>query len=215
MFLDRKTRGEVARVKIARCSVTRVLWNAKINQIFVACQDGAVRVLYDPQFSTNGALLCVNKKPKRKSLMDFSVFQTVRNPHALPMYVPERAPTAKRKKLRADPTASRKPVPPSEGEDRRRGTKSTLTAHLMKCMAKNPMAEQDPREALLAWDEKAKADPMFFGNAYGKTQPKPIFSREEPEEDDESEAVRRVREDVASAPQGADKAAQRKTWQKD
>ncbi len=30
----------------------------------------------------------------------------------------------------------------------------------------------DPREALLQYDTKAKQDPIFFGKAYAKTQPK-------------------------------------------
>lgn len=32
--------------------------------------------------------------------------------------------------------------------------------------------KEDPREALLKMDAKAKADPIFLGAAYAKTQPK-------------------------------------------
>jgi hypothetical protein len=35
--------------------------------------------------------------------------------------------------------------------------------------------KEDPREALLKYDSKAKNDPLFLGKAYEKSQPKNIL----------------------------------------
>ena len=41
-------------------------------------------------------------------------------------------------------------------------------------VADNSRAE-DPREALIKMDSLAKADPIFFGRAYGESQPKTVL----------------------------------------
>jgi len=82
----------------------------------------------------------------------------------------------------------------------------TITAyHLSKSVAmRHDPREKDPREALLAMDELAKADPMFFGRAYAATQPKPILA-EVPEEEqveqltEEQIAIRNKKEGQAHA----------------
>jgi len=194
--------------------VVRVIWNAKLNQIFCGCSDGATRVLYDPELSRNGALLCVKKKPKRKSAMDFSTFLHIKNPNALPLFAETQNPKRIRQKKRADPVASKKPLEPLKGE----GTGGrvglhNLTTHLMECMAKKNLRNEDPREALLAWDEKAKADPMFFGNAYKDSQPNQIYEEDKDEdEDEESEQIKELKRKISSTPMGADPEAHRKDW---
>lgn len=45
--------------------VTRVMWHEKINQLFVGLSDGTVHVLFDPDMSTNGALLCMSRTAAR------------------------------------------------------------------------------------------------------------------------------------------------------
>jgi len=51
------------------------------------------------------------------------------------------------------------------------------TQHFMMktIIAKKPRRTEDPREALLRYDAKAKENPEFFGAAYAKTQPKSIL----------------------------------------
>src|SRR4051812_6507779 len=53
------------------CSVGPIIWHEKINQIIVGCGDGTSRIFYDPQYSHNGALLCVTKAPREKDPNDF------------------------------------------------------------------------------------------------------------------------------------------------
>lgn len=45
--------------------VTRVMWQERINQMFVGLSDGTVHVLFNPDMSTNGALLCMSRKVAR------------------------------------------------------------------------------------------------------------------------------------------------------
>ena len=42
------------------------MWHPKINQIFVGCSDGSVKVLFSDKHSQRGAKLCLAKKKKRK-----------------------------------------------------------------------------------------------------------------------------------------------------
>lgn len=50
---------------------------------------------------------------------------------------------------------------------------------------KNSLRDEDPREALLRVDAVAKADPLFTGNAYKDTQPKPLLTSMTFEEEQE------------------------------
>jgi len=52
------------------------------------------------------------------------------------------------------------------------------------------MREEDPREALLKYAEKADKDPIFT-NAWKKTQPKTIYANASDSEDDGPEQKKR------------------------
>ena len=66
-----------AEVKCAtRASVIRSLWHPKLNQIVASNSDGTVRMLYDMQRSSRGALLC-SFRVKRKRM---DVFTNAKNP---------------------------------------------------------------------------------------------------------------------------------------
>ena len=47
-----------------------------------------------------------------------------------------------------------------------------FTQHVMEGREVQTTREDDPRTALLKFDAQAKADPIFYGGAYGATQPK-------------------------------------------
>lgn len=65
------TLEELQRVSVADASAIGVLWHSKLNQILVSCADNATHVLYDPELSLKGVLLCVGKKAKKKDPSDF------------------------------------------------------------------------------------------------------------------------------------------------
>ena len=49
--------------------------------------NGITTVLYDPRFSTKGAVLTAGKAPKReKDPSDYAITPEIYNPHALRMY---------------------------------------------------------------------------------------------------------------------------------
>jgi len=97
------------------------------------------------------------------------------------------APSTRRQKIkdRRDPKKSKKPDLPvitgTKGHSGQVG--SGLSQHLVQNMIIAKEETKDPREALLHYHDKAASDPIFFGDAYSKTQPKILFSAIEEEED--------------------------------
>lgn len=78
-FFDRQDLTLVRRLGVSG-SAAAVLWHPKINQIAVGCGDrkaGAAHILYDPGFSTRGAMLAVGRKPRQENAMDFTVSQAM------------------------------------------------------------------------------------------------------------------------------------------
>lgn len=69
--------------------VTSVFWHPLINQLLVGCGDrtsGSVHVLYSPERSEKGALLCAGKKNRPKNPVDFQPELIIHTPGALPMF---------------------------------------------------------------------------------------------------------------------------------
>lgn len=93
-------------------------------------------MLYDPAISEKGALVCVARAPRKKSVEDLEAKPVVHNPHALPLF--REAPSRKRarEKARNDPVKSRRPDLPMSGPGfgGRVGTTkgSLLTQYLMR-----------------------------------------------------------------------------------
>ena len=74
-FFDCTTFEMVQDVQCAtRASVIRSLWHPKLNQIVASSTDGSVRMMYDVQRSSRGALLC-SFRVKRKRKDVFSIAQ--------------------------------------------------------------------------------------------------------------------------------------------
>lgn len=60
--IDASTYGFVGMTEFGDgCGVTRVMWHEKLNQLFVGLTNGTVHVLFDPDKSKNGALLCMSR----------------------------------------------------------------------------------------------------------------------------------------------------------
>jgi len=211
VFIERSTMKPIQRVSLGCRSVVRSVWHAGINQLLFGCSDGAIRLLYDPTLSTKGALLCIGKKARSKPPTDFQQsVGAILTPHALPsMRTSGDGLGVSRKRSREKAAAAMAPQAPLHGKvgvGGRAPEQQTITAyHLSKSVAmRHDPREKDPREALLAMDELAKADPMFFGRAYAATQPKPILA-EVPEEEqveqltEEQIAIRNKKEGQAHA----------------
>ncbi|KAF8672701.1 hypothetical protein HU200_049397 [Digitaria exilis] len=185
-FFDRKKLELVSRVGVSpHYSVIRCLWHPRINQVFATVGDkkeGGTHILYDPSISQRGALVCVGRAPRKKSVDDFEVQPVIHNPHALPLFRDEPSRKRQREKILKDPLKSHKPEAPVNGPGHggRVGTTkgSLLTQYLLKegGLIKETWMDEDPREAILKYADAAEKDPKFIAPAYSQTQPKPVFA---------------------------------------
>ena len=78
-----------------------------------------------------------------------------------------------RAELKKDPVRSKIPEKPAKGTNAN-NTSFFFTKYVMDGRGKSSSGidtKEDPREALLKMDEKAKSEPIFLGPAYAKTQP--------------------------------------------
>jgi len=185
-FFDRKKLELVSRVGISpHYSVIRCLWHPRINQVFATVGDkkeGGTHILYDPSISQRGALVCVGRAPRKKSVDDFEVQPVIHNPHALPLFRDQPSRKRQREKILKDPLKSHKPEAPVNGPGYggRVGTSkgSLLTQYLLKegGLIKDTWMDEDPREAILKYADAAEKDPKFIAPAYSQTQPKPVFA---------------------------------------
>ena len=64
--------------------------------------------------------------------------------------------------------------------------------HIKNNIPLSSMRDEDPREALLKYAEKAEKDPMFT-NAWRHTQPKTIYAELSEEEEDEGPEKKKSR----------------------
>ncbi|XP_054822424.1 uncharacterized protein LOC129320814 [Prosopis cineraria] len=193
-FYDRANLELVSRVGISpTCSVVQCAWHPKLNQIFATVGDkgqGGTHILYDPTVSERGALVCVARAPRKKSIDDFEAKPVVHNPHALPLFRDQPSRKRQREKILKDPLKSHKPELPITGPGfgGRVGVSqgSLLTQYLLKQggMIKETWMEEDPREAILKYADAAANDPKFIAPAYAKTQPEPVFQTSDSDEEE-------------------------------
>lgn len=87
-------------------------------QIFATSGDkheGGTHVLYDPSLSERGALVCVARAPRKKSVDDYEAPALIHNPHALPLFRDQPSRKRQREKMLKDPLKSHKPEVPING----------------------------------------------------------------------------------------------------
>ncbi|EON66606.1 hypothetical protein W97_05852 [Coniosporium apollinis CBS 100218] len=177
-----------------------VLWHEKLNQIITGSANAETHVLYNPNTSTNGARLVMSKAPKRRHIDDDPNL-TMDLAHGISgdsIITPGGAQSA------ATSFAARHPnvglTASGRSRDPRRPHVPVTTPfaksqpdekHIREHIPLSSMRDEDPREALLKYAEKAEKDPMFT-NAWKTTQPKTIYA-ELSEEEDEPEKKRAKR----------------------
>ncbi|XP_062148051.1 uncharacterized protein LOC133856989 [Alnus glutinosa] len=193
-FFDRAKLELVSRVGISpTCSVVQCAWHPKLNQIFATSGDksqGGTHILYDPTLSERGALVCVARAPRKKSVDDFEAKPVIHNPHALPLFRDQPSRKRQREKELKDPMKSHKPELPMTGPGfgGRVGTSagSLLTQYLLKQggMIKETWMEEDPREAILKYADAAAKDPKYIAPAYAQTQPETVFAKSDSEDEE-------------------------------
>jgi len=180
MIYDATTFELVQGMSLGNEAVIRVLWHPSINQIFGTCSDGTIRVLYSPTLSNKGVLLAVGKRPAVKAGEDFIEYFNVKAPNHLPYFDEGRSHQSHKIKIRnQDPKLTKLPEKPLEADFGTGGRTfgNTMNQYIARNIVKRKIdaRNQDPREELLKYADRAKADPMFFGRAYAATQPEPVF----------------------------------------
>ncbi|XP_042016144.1 WD repeat-containing protein 70-like [Salvia splendens] len=156
---------------------------------------GGTHILYDPTISERGALVCVARAPRKKSLDDFQAQPIIHNPHALPLFRDQLSRKRQCEKTLKDPLKAHKPELPmtGPGHGRRVGstTGSLLTQYLLKVtllyshtqtksetsghmfhillqqgdMIKETWMDDYPREAILKYADVVVKDPKYIAPA--------------------------------------------------
>ena len=184
-FVSTRTCEQVAQIEVDGASIVGLLWHPRLNQILLGNADGGAYVLYDPEMSEKGALLCAAKAPPKRSNTVYTggALQIV-TPHALPMYKDEELDHRKRRRQeRHDPLKSHKPEhimsKLSTGGRLQVNYQQALLASMPGGISglggtKDKIAAfktEDPREEILKYAKLAAEDPFFVAPAYAQTQP--------------------------------------------
>ncbi|KAL9618654.1 MAG: hypothetical protein Q9160_006621 [Pyrenula sp. 1 TL-2023] len=174
-------------------ALVSVLWHEKLNQIITGSANAETRVLYNPKLSQKGAMMIMSKAPKRRHVDDDPNFTTdisegipgdsVTTTGGLPNSTTShstRHPTigltasGKSRDPRRPHLPATTPFAKSQPDEK----------HIKERIALSSMRDEDPREALLKYADKAEQDPLFT-NAWSKTQPKTLYADLSDQEEDE------------------------------
>ena len=181
-----------------------VLWHDKLNQILTGSANAEMHVLYNPKTSTRGAAMVMSKAPKRRHIDDDPNYTT-----DLSQGISGDAITTG-DGLRAAQSgtsyASRHPTigltVSGRSRDPRRPHIPVTTPfaksqpdekHVRENIPLSSMRDEDPREALLKYAEKAEKDPVFT-NAWKQTQPKTLYADISDNEEDQGPEKKRARQ---------------------
>eukprot|EP00842_Homolaphlyctis_polyrhiza_P001540 jgi/Hompol1/2387/HPOL_001445-RA len=163
-------------------SAVRVLWHAKLNQIFVGTSEGAVQTFYDPVMSLGGIKVPLARKPKKLAVDDYEVLLSrnteVLGPIITPgAYMRGERPRNKRK-VHEEEANRRRPenTMPVTGKGKGGRLGTSVAEHLLKSITKDTRRQEDPREAILKFADAAAADPYWVAPAYKSTQPQAVLS---------------------------------------
>ena len=197
LFFDRDTLNKVYEIPFENTSVVSCLWHHRINQLFIGCSNGDIKVLFDPDKSVKGATMCIGKvKKKKKDPGEAMLKEQIITPHALRMFREPKAKSMKKIKqdMRKDPIQSRKPDPPvlGPGHGGRISSGMSMSSFVVKQIALQKADDSNPREAILRHAKDAEENPFWVAPAYKKTQPVAVFQDpdEEKDSDDEHDSKR-------------------------
>jgi hypothetical protein len=201
------TRAPYDRVHVAPVdgsSAVALCWHPRLNQIVVGNADAAAYVLYDPEVSEKGAMLCATRAaPKRSAVAFTGGAAHIITPHALPMFQADNRDHKKaRREARADPLRSHKPEQvmngPGTGGKLAIGNQQALLSTMSGGVSglggtKDKIAmfkAEDPREEILKYAKIAEEEPLFVTPVYNKNQPQVaakthLAKTVDPDEDEE------------------------------
>ncbi|KAF9891010.1 hypothetical protein FE257_005267 [Aspergillus nanangensis] len=180
-----------------------VQWHEKLNQILTGSANAETHVLYNPNTSTKGAALVMSKAPKRRHIDDDPNFtmdlsqglagdNVVVGSNGVPHYSSAtwsaRHPTigltasGRSRDPRRPHLPATTPFAKSQPDER----------HIRENIPLSSMRDEDPREALLKYAEKAEKDPVFT-KAWQETQPKTIYRELSDDEEEQKPEKKRAK----------------------
>ncbi|KAF2170911.1 hypothetical protein M409DRAFT_63936 [Zasmidium cellare ATCC 36951] len=185
-----------------------VLWHPKLNQILTGSANAETHLLYNPSTSQAGAKTVMSRAPKRRHIDDDPSLTTDTS-HGISG---DAVITPGGSSLPATASfASRHPTVGLTASGRSRDPRRPHMPATTPFAKGNPDAEyvksqiplsslrdEDPREALLRYADKAEKDPLFT-NAWKETQPKTIYAEvsdgeDEDEDEDEGPEKKKVKQ---------------------
>lgn len=180
-----------------------VLWHSKLNQILTGSANAEAHLLYNPNTSLAGARTVMSRAPKKRHVDDDPNFTTDLS-HGISgdaIIVPGASGSVPS----TSSYASRHPTvgltASGKSRDPRRPHVPVVTPfakgnpdedYVKNHIALSGLRDEDPREALLKYADKAKNDPLFT-NAWKTTQPKTIYA-ETSDGEDEEPAAKKVKQ---------------------
>ena len=181
-----------------------LLWHDRINQILTGSANAEMHVLYNPETSTRGATMVMSKAPKRRHVDDDPNFTTdlsqglsgdaISNADGL------RAAQAGTSYGARHPTIgltvsgkSRDPRRPHIPITTPFAKTQPDEKHVKENIPLSSMRDEDPREALLKYAEKAETDPMFT-KAWKATQPKTLYAEISDNEEEDGPQKKKARQ---------------------
>lgn len=177
-----------------------VQWHPKINQIITGSANSEVHVLYNPTMSTKGAVDVMSRAPKKRHVDDDPNFTTDQSTGMSGDSIV--TPGGVLTNTNASSYASRHPTvgltASGRSRDPRRPQIPMVTPfmkggadekYINENITLSSMRDEDPREALLKYEELAKKDPLFT-NAWKTTQPVTQYADLSDEEEDEPDKKR-------------------------
>ncbi|KAK0858233.1 hypothetical protein LTR03_000242 [Friedmanniomyces endolithicus] len=168
-----------------------VLWHPKLNQIVTGSANAEVHILYNPTTSTGGAKTVMSRAPKRRHIDDDPNFtmdltQGISNDSVI---LPGGALPSTTSYASRHPTVgltasgrSRDPRRPHVPVQTPFAKTNPDAEYVRSQIPLSSLRDEDPREALLKYADKAKNDPVFT-NAWRTTQPRTIYAEVSDEEE--------------------------------
>jgi len=171
-----------------------VQWHQKLNQIITGSANAETHILYNPDMSNGGAKMVMSKTPKRRHIDDDPNLTTDMSQGLSgdSIIVPGGSVPSTSSFSSRHPTIgltvsgkSRDPRRPHVPATTPFAKNNPDSAYLKEHVPLSSMRDEDPREALLRFADKAKNDPLFT-NAWSTTQPKTVYADLSDDEDEDS-----------------------------
>lgn len=201
-FVDAETlftgcKGGLARLDISKQTqhilpiddeIACVAWNAKTGQLATGHASGKVSVFLSETGHGGARLMATASSGAKKVYGEVDI-------SAGDLFAGTGQRRTKRKvdKIRADPMATHRPELPVYGQGQGGRLGSNVTQQIMRQVLKDTSRDVDPREALLAYAEKAAKNPKWVATAYAQTQPETILDPSLLEREAQAEEERKRR----------------------